>query len=171
MFEAQVSYYLNQYLGHYLHGLDRQALKISVWRGDVQLKNLQLKPEALQDLNLPITVKAGLLGKLTLKVRRPSIAGCAASTCPCFPPCDNTLPGCNAVHIHRRGLLYLVYLIHASIHFTCRRVLLNAWCLCVKHQTLDNHTTTVALIDTRSMLGIVTFLAACNCNSNRQVQQ
>lgn len=68
MFEAQVSYYLTRYLGRYLDGLDPESLKISVWRGDVQLRNLSLKPEALQALDLPITVKAGLLGQLTLKV-------------------------------------------------------------------------------------------------------
>eukprot|EP00967_Tisochrysis_lutea_P113258 scaffold179638_cov19-Tisochrysis_lutea.AAC.1 len=39
----------------------------SIW-GDVELRNLTLKPEALQDLDLPCTVKAGLLGRLTLKV-------------------------------------------------------------------------------------------------------
>lgn len=68
MFEAQVAYYLNKYLGKYLYGLDAESLKISVWKGDVELRNLALRPEALQDLDLPITVKAGLLGKLTLKV-------------------------------------------------------------------------------------------------------
>jgi vacuolar protein sorting-associated protein 13A/C len=72
MFEAQVAYYLNAYLGKYVHGLDAQALRISVWQGDVELRNLQLKPEALQDLQLPITVKSGLLGRLTLKARERS---------------------------------------------------------------------------------------------------
>jgi vacuolar protein sorting-associated protein 13A/C len=69
MFEAQVAFYLNQYLGKYVYGLDAESLRISVWNGDVELRNLQLKPEALAELNLPITVKAGLLGRLTLKVR------------------------------------------------------------------------------------------------------
>ncbi len=67
MFEAQVAYYLNKYLGQYVYGLDSESLKISVWSGDVQLSNLQLRPDALKELNLPVTVKAGLLGKLTLK--------------------------------------------------------------------------------------------------------
>lgn len=66
----QVAFYLNKYLGQYVSGLDAESLKISVWKGDVELRNLLLKPEALAGLNLPITVKAGLLGKLTLKVRR-----------------------------------------------------------------------------------------------------
>lgn len=68
MFEAQLAYYLNRYLGTYVQGLDTKSLKISVFKGDVTLRNLKLKPEALADLNLPITVKAGLLGSLTLKV-------------------------------------------------------------------------------------------------------
>lgn len=68
MFEAQLAYYLNRYIGAYVQGLDTQSLKISVFKGDVVLRNLKLKPEALADLNLPITVKAGLLGSLTLKV-------------------------------------------------------------------------------------------------------
>lgn len=59
---------LQQFLGKYVFGLDTESLKISVWRGDVELRNLRLKPEALEELNLPITVKSGLLGRLTLKV-------------------------------------------------------------------------------------------------------
>lgn len=77
MFEAQLAYYLNRYLGTYVQGLDTKSLKISVFKGDVTLRNLKLKPEALADLNLPITVKAGLLGSLTLKVRPPARQACA----------------------------------------------------------------------------------------------
>jgi hypothetical protein len=54
--------------GQYVSGLDANALRISVFAGDVTLKNLHLKPEALVKLNLPVTVKGGLLGSLKLKV-------------------------------------------------------------------------------------------------------
>lgn len=70
MLEAQVAYYLNQYLGEYLSGLDTNSLQISVFAGDVTLTNLLLKPDALNALNLPVRVTAGLLGRLSLKVRR-----------------------------------------------------------------------------------------------------
>lgn len=83
MFEAQVAFYLNKYLGKYLTGLDADSLRISVWRGDVELRCLALKPEALQDLELPIAVKAGLLGKLTLKVGMGEEPG---GTCPSTAP-------------------------------------------------------------------------------------
>ena len=69
MFEAQLAYYLDRYLGQYVYGLDARALKVSVFSGDVVLTNLKLKPSALGDLKLPINVKAGLLGSLKLKAR------------------------------------------------------------------------------------------------------
>lgn len=65
-----MAYYLNQYLGEYLSGLDTNSLQISVFAGDVTLTNLLLKPDALNALNLPVRVTAGLLGRLSLKVRR-----------------------------------------------------------------------------------------------------
>lgn len=36
--------------------------------GDVVLKDLRLKAEALNSLKLPVTVKAGFVGAITLKV-------------------------------------------------------------------------------------------------------
>jgi vacuolar protein sorting-associated protein 13A/C len=59
---------LRRHLGAWVEGLDSQKLKISVWKGDVVLKNLKLKPEALKGLNLPVRVHAGMLGTLRLKV-------------------------------------------------------------------------------------------------------
>ena len=64
----QVAYYLNKYLGQYVYNVDASALKVSILKGNVELRNLQLKPEALNSLSLPITVKSGLLGSLKLKV-------------------------------------------------------------------------------------------------------
>ncbi|WCJ20748.1 hypothetical protein M5689_002962 [Euphorbia peplus] len=68
MLEDQVAYLLQRYLGNYVRGLSKEALKISVWQGDVELTNMQLKPEALNALQLPVKVKAGFLGSVKLKV-------------------------------------------------------------------------------------------------------
>ncbi|XP_024982723.1 uncharacterized protein LOC112519038 isoform X5 [Cynara cardunculus var. scolymus] len=68
MFEAHVLHLLRRYLGEYVHGLSSEALRISVWQGDVVLKDLKLKSEALNSLKLPVTVKAGFVGTITLKV-------------------------------------------------------------------------------------------------------
>ncbi|KAH7682946.1 Vacuolar protein sorting-associated protein 13 [Dioscorea alata] len=68
MFEAHVLFLLRKYLGEYVEGLSNEALRISVWKGDVVLKDLKLKAEALNNLKLPVTVKAGFVGTITLKV-------------------------------------------------------------------------------------------------------
>ncbi|XP_078437793.1 pleckstrin homology (PH) domain-containing protein isoform X2 [Wolffia australiana] len=68
MLEDQVASLLQKYLGNYVKGFNKEALKISVWRGDVELKNMQLKPEALNALKLPVKVKAGFLGSIRIKV-------------------------------------------------------------------------------------------------------
>ncbi|KAG8370579.1 hypothetical protein BUALT_Bualt14G0131800 [Buddleja alternifolia] len=65
---VKVLHLLRKYLGEYVHGLSAEALRISVWKGDVVLKDLKLKAEALNALKLPVTVKAGFLGTITLKV-------------------------------------------------------------------------------------------------------
>ena len=68
MFEAKLAAILDQQLGKFVNGLDAAALKVGVWSGEVVLRGLTLKPEALAGLNLPLTVTAGTLGSLTLKV-------------------------------------------------------------------------------------------------------
>ncbi|KAL5551261.1 hypothetical protein UlMin_001437, partial [Ulmus minor] len=68
MLEDQVASLLQSYLGNYVRGLNKEALKISVWQGNVELTNMQLKPEALNALKLPVKVKAGFLGSVKLKV-------------------------------------------------------------------------------------------------------
>ncbi|KAK1425948.1 hypothetical protein QVD17_14615 [Tagetes erecta] len=89
MFEEHVLHLLRKYLGDYVHGLSSEALKISVWKGtnyldligllavsdcdpassgDVVLKDLKLKADALNSLKLPVTVNAGFVGTITLKV-------------------------------------------------------------------------------------------------------
>lgn len=40
MFEDLVSSLLSTYLGDYLEGLTKRDLKISLWKGDVELLNL-----------------------------------------------------------------------------------------------------------------------------------
>lgn len=40
MFEEVVSYVLTKFLGDYVSGINKEALNLSIWGGDVQLKNL-----------------------------------------------------------------------------------------------------------------------------------
>jgi vacuolar protein sorting-associated protein 13A/C len=48
--------------------LNTSQLNLGVWSGDIKLRNLRLKKDALDKLNLPIDVTEGYLGELTIKI-------------------------------------------------------------------------------------------------------
>ncbi|KAH3664357.1 hypothetical protein WICMUC_005742 [Wickerhamomyces mucosus] len=68
MLESVVATILNKFLGNYVENFDPKQLNIGIWGGDVKLRNLRLRKESLDDLKLPIDVKFGHLGELTLKI-------------------------------------------------------------------------------------------------------
>ena len=45
--------------GEYFTGFDADNLNIGIWGGDVRLEGLEVKRDALADLNLPVTVRLG----------------------------------------------------------------------------------------------------------------
>ena len=53
---------------HSLQGIDKTELKISVLSGEVNLRRLQLKPEAVERLNLPVELTRGIVGSLRIKI-------------------------------------------------------------------------------------------------------
>lgn len=68
VFEGLVADLLQEHLGAYLDGLDKKSLSISVWSGDVDLRNVSLKRTALSGLRLPVEVTHGSVGQLQLHV-------------------------------------------------------------------------------------------------------
>ncbi|KAM9764616.1 LOW QUALITY PROTEIN: intermembrane lipid transfer protein VPS13C [Menidia menidia] len=68
VFEALVSDLLNRFIGDYVENLDKSQLKIGIWGGNVVLENLKVKENALSELDVPFKVKAGQIGRLTLKI-------------------------------------------------------------------------------------------------------
>ncbi|KAM8714231.1 hypothetical protein ACLKA7_014379 [Drosophila subpalustris] len=68
VFEAVVVDVLNKVLGDYIENLDHKQLKIGIWGGDVVLSNLKIRENALDDLDLPVQLIYGYLGKLVLKI-------------------------------------------------------------------------------------------------------
>lgn len=59
---------MNKYLGAYIENLDASQLSLGIWGGNAVLTNLHVKGDALKDLDLPVTVLSGFIGKLTLKI-------------------------------------------------------------------------------------------------------
>ncbi|KAH8253644.1 hypothetical protein KR032_006328 [Drosophila birchii] len=68
VFEAVVADVLNKVLGDYIENLDRKQLKIGIWGGDVVLQNLKIRANALDEMDLPVQLIYGFLGKLVLKI-------------------------------------------------------------------------------------------------------
>ncbi|CAK9800782.1 Intermembrane lipid transfer protein Vps13, partial [Anthophora quadrimaculata] len=68
VFESIVAELLNKVLGEYIENLDYSQLKLSLWSGDVVLKDLLIKETALDALDLPVRLEYGRLGKLILKI-------------------------------------------------------------------------------------------------------
>lgn len=66
---------LNRFLGSYIENFDPKQLNIGIWSGDVKLKNLQLKKESLDKLDLPLNAKFGHLGELTLQIPWSNLKG------------------------------------------------------------------------------------------------
>ena len=68
MFESLVANLVNRFLGSYLENFDTNQLNIGIWSGDVKLRNLRLRKESLDKFKLPVDVKFGQLGQLTLQI-------------------------------------------------------------------------------------------------------
>lgn len=75
MFESIVASILNRFLGSYVDNFDSKLLNIGIWSGDVRLKNLTLKKESLDKFKLPLDVKFGHLGELTLQIPWSNLKG------------------------------------------------------------------------------------------------
>ena len=62
---------LKDHVGKYVE-IDTDNVALSLWDGVVELENLELKPEALKSLNLPIKVVSGRISKYVFMKLRSS---------------------------------------------------------------------------------------------------
>uniref|UniRef100_A0A4X1W2B7 Vacuolar protein sorting 13 homolog A n=1 Tax=Sus scrofa TaxID=9823 RepID=A0A4X1W2B7_PIG len=62
VFESVVVDVLNRFLGDYVVNLDTSQLTLGIWGGDVALKNLEIKENALSQLDVPFKIKVGHIG-------------------------------------------------------------------------------------------------------------
>lgn len=64
MLDKFVANIVASYLGKYFANLDKNQVKVSMWQGNVVLHDLILKENALRSLELPISIKHGVIGLL-----------------------------------------------------------------------------------------------------------
>lgn len=75
MLEGLVANLLNRFLGMYVKNFDAKQLNVGIWNGDVKLRNLELRREALDQLHLPVNVVEGHLGQLTMAIPWTNLRG------------------------------------------------------------------------------------------------
>ncbi|TMW59036.1 hypothetical protein Poli38472_007181 [Pythium oligandrum] len=68
MAKAIISSILESQLGKYVDGLSGDSLQVGLWSGELTLQDLSLKPHALVELNLPITVVRGSIRRIHVVV-------------------------------------------------------------------------------------------------------
>ncbi|KAI9800700.1 MAG: hypothetical protein M1825_004022 [Sarcosagium campestre] len=75
MLEGLVAGLLNRFLGMYIRNFDPKQLNVGIWSGAVELRDLELRREALDALHLPINVVEGHVGRLTLSIPWSNLSG------------------------------------------------------------------------------------------------
>ncbi len=75
MLEGLVANLLNRFLGMYVKNFDAKQLNVGIWSGDVKLRDLELRREALDQLHLPVNVVEGHLGQLTMSIPWANLRG------------------------------------------------------------------------------------------------
>ena len=75
MLEGLVANLLNRFLGMYVKNFDAKQLNVGIWSGDVTLRKLELRREALDQLHLPVNVVEGHLGQLTMSIPWSNLRG------------------------------------------------------------------------------------------------
>ena len=74
MFKSKIYNKLKDALGDFLFGFDEDQLDVGMFGGNIELKDLIIKPkkvnEILEEQNLPFALKAGLIAKVQIQVKK-----------------------------------------------------------------------------------------------------
>jgi hypothetical protein len=64
---------IKDYSDRFLFGFDQDKLDMSILTGNLEIQNVNVKPDAINEIldkkGIPISLKAGLLSKVKIKVR------------------------------------------------------------------------------------------------------
>ena len=71
MLESLLYPLLSAYLGHYVKDLQKEQLRVGLWRGVVRLQKVELRLEAFEYLDLPCSVLSATAGLLELQASPP----------------------------------------------------------------------------------------------------
>lgn len=73
MLKSKIYQKCKKYFEEYLFGFDQENLDLSILRGNINLTDVNIRPDKINEIfkskNMPIALKAGLISKLSVKVR------------------------------------------------------------------------------------------------------
>ena len=88
MLKSKIFEKFQHYFEDYLFGFDKNQLQMSLLKGSIDMKNLNIKPDKLNEDfakgGLPIALKAGLISKLTIKVSGNVLIHISSPSLACF---------------------------------------------------------------------------------------
>ena len=68
MFETLLEKLLSRIVGEYVEGISKKQMKVGIWSGNVDIKNLTIKKSVIQQLNIPFELKFGMIEQIKLKI-------------------------------------------------------------------------------------------------------
>jgi hypothetical protein len=68
MFEGILEKFLLKYFGEYLKGIDKANLSVAVWKGEILVKTVDLNPEVLKKLGLPLALAYGRVDSMMMRI-------------------------------------------------------------------------------------------------------
>lgn len=74
MLETIITGLLNKYLSKFIHNLDPSQLDLSIFKGEIELEDLSVRPDILDSLPLPFKLHLGKVGKIKVDIPVLSLA-------------------------------------------------------------------------------------------------
>ena len=68
MFESILERILNTYFGQFITGFDSNNLHLGVWKGDIKIENVSIRPDLMDTLEFPVKIIYSSIGSLIIKI-------------------------------------------------------------------------------------------------------
>jgi len=68
VFESIIADYAVKYSERFIKNINKEQLKVGIFKGEIRLNNIELSEEGLDSYNLPFVVKGGYLGSLSIDI-------------------------------------------------------------------------------------------------------
>ena len=68
MFEALLEKIMSRIAGEYIEGISSDKMKVGVFNGNVEIKNVQIRKSIMKKFNLPFKLKFGMVELIKMKI-------------------------------------------------------------------------------------------------------